>query len=142
MYWPEWPKLDMLISAHATRRKFLQHVATSGVCLAYGLRPALALASTPVFAGKTLAQVAKALGAKSVAPSADEVRDDDFASVPDPSPLFDAPPATGAGPFPLIVFGHGLGGVPAVYGDLLESWAAAGFVVAGFAFGAAATGAA
>ena len=61
----------MLISAHATRRKFLQHVATSGVCLAYGLRPALALASTPVFAGKTLAQVAKALGAKSVAPSAD-----------------------------------------------------------------------
>lgn len=69
-----------------------------------------------------------------VAPSADEVRDDDFASVPDPSPLFDAPPATGAGPFPLIVFGHGLGGVPAVYGDLLESWAAAGFVVAAPAF--------
>ena len=69
-----------------------------------------------------------------VAPSADEVRDDDFASIPDPSPMFDAPPATGAGPFPLIVFGHGLGGVPAVYGDLLESWAAAGFVVAAPAF--------
>ena len=69
-----------------------------------------------------------------VAPSADEVRDDDFSSVPDPSPMFDAPPATGAGPFPLIVFGHGLGGVPAVYGDLLESWAAAGFVVAAPAF--------
>ena len=69
-----------------------------------------------------------------VAPSADEVRDDDFSSVPDPSPMFNAPPATGAGPFPLIVFGHGLGGVPAVYGDLLESWAAAGFVVAAPAF--------
>ncbi len=69
-----------------------------------------------------------------VAPSADEARDDDFSSVPDPSPSFDAPPATGAGPFPLIVFGHGLGGVPAVYGDLLESWAAAGFVVAAPAF--------
>ena len=69
-----------------------------------------------------------------VAPSADEVRDNDFASVPDPSPMFDAPPATGAGPFPLIVFGHGLGGVPALYGDVLESWAAAGFVVAAPAF--------
>jgi thiosulfate oxidation carrier complex protein SoxZ len=71
VYQPEWTQLDMLISAHAIRRKFLQHMATSGVCLAYGLRPALALASTPVFAFKTLAQVAKALGAKSVAASAD-----------------------------------------------------------------------
>lgn len=64
-----------------------------------------------------------------VAPSADQVRNDDFASVPDPTPLFGAPPATGAGPFPLVVFGHGLGATAAGYGDLLSRWAAAGYVV-------------
>jgi len=69
-----------------------------------------------------------------VAPSAESLRDDDFASIPDPTPLFNAPPATGSGPFPLIVFGHGLGATPAEYGDLLATWAAAGFVVAAPAF--------
>lgn len=69
-----------------------------------------------------------------VAPGAEEARDDDFASVPDPSPQFDAPPATGSGPYPLIVFSHGLGAFPAMYGDLLASWAAAGYVVAAPAF--------
>lgn len=69
-----------------------------------------------------------------VAPNADGAKDDDFASVVDPSPQFDAPPATGSGPFPLIVFSHGLGAVPALYGDLMASWASAGYVVAAPAF--------
>ena len=69
-----------------------------------------------------------------VAPNAESARDDDFASIADPSPQFDAPPATGSGPFPLIVFSHGLGALPAMYGDLLSSWASAGFVVAAPAF--------
>jgi len=69
-----------------------------------------------------------------VSPSLESVRDDDFASIPDPTPQFDAPPATGSGPFPLIVFGHGLGATPAQYGDLLSTWAAAGYVVAAPAF--------
>jgi dienelactone hydrolase len=38
-------------------------------------------------------------------------------------------PAHG-GPFPLIVFGHGLGGSPHDYRSLLTAWAAAGYVVA------------
>ncbi len=68
---PECTKPDMLIPANLIRRQLLQHAAASGACLAYGVRPALALASAPVFEGKTLAQVAKALGAKSIAASAD-----------------------------------------------------------------------
>jgi predicted dienelactone hydrolase len=39
-------------------------------------------------------------------------------------------PATGDGPFPLIVFSHGLNALPTSYEDLLERWASAGFVVA------------
>jgi dienelactone hydrolase len=35
-----------------------------------------------------------------------------------------------AGPFPLIVFGHGFAVTPAPYAPLLRTWAAAGFVVA------------
>lgn len=69
-----------------------------------------------------------------VAPAAESAKDDDFASIADPSPQFDAPPATGSGPFPLIVFSHGLGAAPAMYGDLLASWAAAGYVVAAPSF--------
>ncbi len=34
------------------------------------------------------------------------------------------------GAYPIVVFGHGLAGVPAVYVHLLSGWAAAGFVVA------------
>jgi dienelactone hydrolase len=41
-----------------------------------------------------------------------------------------ATPDKGAGPFPLIVFGHGLGGTPQGYINLLTAWAARGFVVA------------
>jgi len=39
-----------------------------------------------------------------------------------------------AGRFPVIVFSHGLSGVPAVYAGLLTRWAAAGFVVAAPAY--------
>ena len=38
--------------------------------------------------------------------------------------------ASGNGPYPLIVFAHGLGGSPQDYQQLLTAWAAAGYVVA------------
>jgi dienelactone hydrolase len=38
--------------------------------------------------------------------------------------------ASGDGPYPLIVFAHGLGGSPQEYQQLLTAWAAAGYVVA------------
>ena len=41
-----------------------------------------------------------------------------------------APPARTAGPFPLIVFGHGFGVTPGTYAPLMRAWARAGFVVA------------
>lgn len=44
--------------------------------------------------------------------------------------LNDATPARAAGPFPLIVFGHGFDVTPALYASLLEDWARAGYVVA------------
>ena len=45
-----------------------------------------------------------------------------------------APADRGAGPYPLIVFSHGLGASPASYRGLLVAWAAAGYVVAAPAF--------
>ncbi|WP_326555339.1 alpha/beta hydrolase family protein [Micromonospora sp. NBC_01813] len=39
-------------------------------------------------------------------------------------------PADGDGPFPVVLFSHGLGGEPADYRAVLTEWAAAGFVVA------------
>jgi len=39
-----------------------------------------------------------------------------------------------AGRYPVVVFGHGLGGAPLAYFQLLRRWAAAGFVVAAPAF--------
>jgi predicted dienelactone hydrolase len=42
----------------------------------------------------------------------------------------DAPAASAAGPFPLIVFGHGFDVTPGTYTALMRSWARAGFVVA------------
>jgi predicted dienelactone hydrolase len=41
-----------------------------------------------------------------------------------------AVPDTAAGPFPLIVFGHGFAETPTVYAHLLDGWARAGYVVA------------
>ncbi len=44
--------------------------------------------------------------------------------------VHDAPAARAAGPFPLIVFGHGFAVTPALYARLLQDWARAGYVVA------------
>jgi fermentation-respiration switch protein FrsA (DUF1100 family) len=44
--------------------------------------------------------------------------------------LLDAPAARAAGPFPLVLFGHGFAVTPRLYGHLLQSWARAGYVVA------------
>ena len=46
------------------------------------------------------------------------------------TPESNAQSDTGGGPYPLIVFSHGLGTVPREYESLLSTWAAAGFVVA------------
>jgi dienelactone hydrolase len=45
-------------------------------------------------------------------------------------PIRGAAADKGAGPFPLVVFAHGLGGTPQDYMTLLTDWAAQGFVVA------------
>jgi dienelactone hydrolase len=42
----------------------------------------------------------------------------------------DAPPLAAAGPFPLVVFGHGFAETPTAYARLLDAWARAGYVVA------------
>jgi dienelactone hydrolase len=41
-----------------------------------------------------------------------------------------AAPARRAGPFPLVIFGHGFAVTPGPYSRLLEAWARAGYVVA------------
>ena len=41
-----------------------------------------------------------------------------------------AAPARSAGPFPLVIFGHGFAVTPRPYARLLEAWARAGYVVA------------
>ena len=46
------------------------------------------------------------------------------------TPKANAAPDTADGPYPLIVFSHGLGTLPRQYESLLSTWAAAGFVVA------------
>ncbi len=45
-----------------------------------------------------------------------------------------APAASAPGPFPLILFSHGLTAAPADYAQILKTWAAAGFVVAAPAY--------
>ena len=42
----------------------------------------------------------------------------------------DARALTAAGPFPLVVFGHGFAETPTAYARLLDAWARAGYVVA------------
>lgn len=44
--------------------------------------------------------------------------------------VLNAPPARVAGPFPLVVFGHGFAVTPALYTRLLRAWVQAGYVVA------------
>ena len=46
------------------------------------------------------------------------------------TPVRDAPPDRSGGPYPLIVFAHGLGATPEDYESLLAHWASEGFVVA------------
>jgi dienelactone hydrolase len=41
-----------------------------------------------------------------------------------------APPERGAGPFPLVVFGHGFAVTPAMYAALMRAWVRAGYIVA------------
>ena len=43
-------------------------------------------------------------------------------------------PTDGAGPFPLVLFSHGLTSEPGAYASVLRAWARAGFVVAGPAY--------
>jgi dienelactone hydrolase len=52
------------------------------------------------------------------------------AGTPTAGDLPRAVPARAAGPFPLIVFGHGFAVTPKIYARLLRSWARAGYVVA------------
>jgi dienelactone hydrolase len=49
---------------------------------------------------------------------------------PSPADVRSARPLTAAGPFPLVVFGHGFAVTPATYHRLLHAWAQAGYVVA------------
>lgn len=49
---------------------------------------------------------------------------------PSQTDLVRAPVARGAGPFPLVVFGHGFAVTPSIYATLLRDWASAGYVVA------------
>jgi fermentation-respiration switch protein FrsA (DUF1100 family) len=49
---------------------------------------------------------------------------------PSATDLADAPADRSAGPFPLVVFGHGFAVTPATYTRLLHTWARAGYVVA------------
>jgi dienelactone hydrolase len=48
----------------------------------------------------------------------------------DASAVTGAAPARDDGPYPLVVFSHGLGASPELYADILSRWASAGFVVA------------
>jgi len=44
--------------------------------------------------------------------------------------LPNTPAATAAGPFPLVIFGHGFAVTPALYARMLQAWTRAGYVVA------------
>ncbi len=52
------------------------------------------------------------------------------AAAASPTPQSDAPPATASGPYPLIVFAHGFSATADTYSDLLQHFAATGYVVA------------
>ena len=47
-----------------------------------------------------------------------------------PVDLRGAPPVRSAGPFPLVIFGHGFAVTPGPYAPLLRAWVRAGYVVA------------
>ncbi len=45
------------------------------------------------------------------------------------SDVLDARPRRHAGPYPLVIFGHGFGIAPSLYAALLDAWARAGYIV-------------
>src|SRR5436190_8295292 len=49
---------------------------------------------------------------------------------PTDQPTANAPPDTSGGPYPLILFSHGLGARGVAYENILKAWASAGYVVA------------
>jgi dienelactone hydrolase len=49
---------------------------------------------------------------------------------PTAQPVQDAPPDTKHGPYPLILFSHGLGARGVAYQDVIKTWVSAGYVVA------------
>jgi dienelactone hydrolase len=49
---------------------------------------------------------------------------------PADQPTANAPPDTSSGPYPLILFSHGLGARGVAYENILKAWASAGYVVA------------
>jgi dienelactone hydrolase len=44
--------------------------------------------------------------------------------------VHNAAPSRRAGPYPLVIFGHGFGVTPDVYAPILDAWARAGYIVA------------
>ena len=62
---------DGLTAVRTSRRVWLQHAAAGSACVALGVWSGRVVANHPAFEGKSLAQVARALGAKSVMASAD-----------------------------------------------------------------------
>ena len=49
---------------------------------------------------------------------------------PTAEPVANAPPDTSGGPYPLILFSHGLGARGVFYQDVIKTWVSAGYVVA------------
>jgi dienelactone hydrolase len=49
---------------------------------------------------------------------------------PTDQPVQNAPPNTKDGPYPLILFSHGLGARGVAYQDIIKTWASAGYVIA------------
>jgi dienelactone hydrolase len=49
---------------------------------------------------------------------------------PTDQPVSNAPPDTSGGPYPLILFSHGLGARGVFYQDVIKTWVTAGYVVA------------
>ncbi len=89
-------------------------VGTRRVTFVDASRPTLAFAANPALPTRTLETVVFYPADGSPGEGAREA----------------APPATADGPFPLIVFAHGSGGLGERYFGLLRAWAGAGYVVA------------
>ena len=101
-------------------------------------------ASTLPTASPTPTATGAKTGVKTVAPKAGAAPSESFAvkvrtlrlsrGKDRPLPTTIWYPAGGDGPFPVIVFSHGLGSRPADYATVLTRWARAGFVVAAAAY--------